>query len=197
MRPGWLGPLRGCPSPLTPFGLSFSPLVCLPPLFLFHSEGGPLTWVPPSSSSLSPLHGSLTHWPRTPARPEPPRSPPSRPCVPQSPPQTWLRPRRSWAVGLGSTASQGTPRPPRLWLLPSRRDRRCRWNSFGTTGPQVRGTVPLKGWHLPAARVRPLGGDGCWLLGASGGVSPCEVWFIYHLSCCCSFARGPGVTLCV
>lgn len=72
MRPGWLGPLRGCPSLLTPFGLSFSPLVCPPPLFLFHSEGGPLTWVPPSSSSLSPLRGSLTHWPCAPARPDPP-----------------------------------------------------------------------------------------------------------------------------
>lgn len=55
----------------------------------------------------------------------------------QSPPQTWLRLRRSWAVGPGSAASRGTPRPPRPWLLQSRRGRHCRWNSFGTIGPQV------------------------------------------------------------
>lgn len=132
--------LRGSPRPSLPRPLSpplsfFLPLLCL---------GWPHLGTPSSPGPPLGLTPSLPH----------------RPCVPQSPPQTWLRPRRSWAVGLQSTASQGTLGPPRPWLWLSRRDRPCRWNSFGTTEPRVSGCT----WTWSG---RPVAG--VWLFGGEGG----------------------------
>lgn len=77
------------------------------------------------------------HLPPIPAQTDPPLS--SRPCVLQLLPLTWLRPRHSWAVGLGSAASQGTQQLPHPWLLLSRLDRHCRWSFYGITRAQVSG----------------------------------------------------------
>lgn len=108
--------------------------------------------------------------------------PPPRLCVLQSLPQTWLRPRLFWVVGPGSTASQGTLKLPRPWLLPSRPARYCRWNSFGTTGPRVSDQwdgLP-RGMCLPAAMAWPCDG---------GAVRPP---IHTHSSRECSSVRGPG-----
>lgn len=72
---------------------------------------------------------------------------------------TWLRPRPSWAVGLGSAASQGTQQLPHPWLLLSRPDRLCRWSFYGITRAQVsdRGSARRCSGEVPAGRVCSFG----------------------------------------
>lgn len=149
VRPRLLGPLASAhpPSPLWLFSSSSS----LPLSFLFQSEDGPQTWLPPSSSPHLYIPFPIGPSFRLGLTLLSLSSPPPRPCVLQSPPQTWLRPRRSWAVVLGSTASQGTLRPPHPWLLLSRQGRHCRWNSFGTIGLRVSGQ-----WDCPPQGMGPL-----------------------------------------
>lgn len=162
MSPGPLGPPASVGQPLStllipwPFSSSPSPLSLSFLPLLFKPEDGP--------PDLGDSFLFLPLLPRAPFPTDPPLQlrltlpsplPSPRLCVLQSLPQTWLRPKLSWAVGLGSTASQGILRLPHPWLLPSRQARYCRWNSFGTTGPRVSGR-----WGCPPQGMGPPCGHG-------------------------------------